>query len=51
IVDNRGRKYLQYSLYPGKFVVSSAYGNSSLVVNEGAGIIANIQEHDFVVKK
>ena len=51
IVDNRGRKYLQYSLYPGKFVVSSAYGNSSLVVNEGTGVIANIQEHDFVVKK
>ena len=51
IVDNRGRKYLQYSLYPGKFVVSNAYGNSSLVVNEGTGVIANIQEHDFVVKK
>ncbi|AFT77525.1 putative lipoprotein [Alteromonas macleodii str. 'Black Sea 11'] len=51
IADNRGRKYLQYSLYPGKFVVSNAYGNSSLVVNEGTGVIANIQEHDFVVKK
>ena len=51
IVDNRGRKYLQYSLYPGKFIVTNAFGNSSLVVNESAGMMANIQEHDFVVKK
>ncbi|WP_394221900.1 flagellar assembly protein T N-terminal domain-containing protein [Alteromonas gracilis] len=51
VIDNRGRKYLQYTLFPGRFVVSRAFGNSSLVKNESTGIIANIQEHDFVVKK
>ena len=51
VVDNRGRKYLQYTLYPGTFIVDSAYGNSSVVVNATSGITANIQENDFVVKK
>ena len=51
VVDNRGRKYLQYTLYPGTFVVDSAFGNSSVVVNATTGITANIQENDFVVKK
>ena len=51
VVDNRGRSYLQYTLYPGTFIVDSAYGNSSVVVNATSGITANIQENDFVVKK
>ncbi|TKB04914.1 hypothetical protein E5672_02140 [Alteromonas portus] len=51
VVDNRGRKYLQYTLYPGTFIVDSAFGNSSVVVNATTGITANIQENDFVVKK
>ena len=51
VVDNRGKRYLQYTLYPGTFVVDSAYGNSSVVVNTTSGITANIQENDFVVKK
>lgn len=50
VVDNRGRKYLQYTLYPGTFIVDSAYSNSSVIVNAATGIIANIQENDFVVK-
>lgn len=51
VIDNRGRKYLQYSIYPGTFVVSNAYGNSSTLVSKQAGVVANIQENDFVVKK
>lgn len=51
VIDNRGRKYLQYSIYPGTFTVRSAYGNSSTLVSKQAGIVANVQENDFVVKK
>jgi len=50
VIDNRGRKYLQYSLYPGTFIVESAFSNSSVVISD-AGITANIQNNDFVVKK
>lgn len=51
VIDNYGRKYLQYHLYPGTFVVRNAYSNSSSVVSKNTGIVANIQENDFVVKK
>ncbi|WP_334048247.1 flagellar assembly protein T N-terminal domain-containing protein [Alteromonas gracilis] len=50
VIDNRGRKYLQYSLYPGTFIVESAFSNSSVVISD-TGITANIQNNDFVVKK
>lgn len=50
IIDNQGRKYLQYSLYPGTFTVESAFSNSSVIFSD-AGITANIQHNDFVVKK
>lgn len=51
LTDSRGRKYLQYKLYPGTFVVKTAYAKSSTLVSKEEGIIANIQEQDFVVKK
>ena len=51
VIDNLGRTYLQYAVYPGTFIVDRAFGNSSTVVNTGTGVIANIQENDFVVKK
>ncbi|BFT31154.1 flagellar assembly protein FlgT [Alteromonas sp. D210916BOD_24] len=51
VIDGRGQKYLQYTLYPGTFVVENTFGNSSTVVNKSTGLITNIQENDFVVKK
>ena len=51
LTDSHGRKYLQYSLYPGTFIVTGAYANSSTLVSKTQGIVANIQEQDFVVKK
>ena len=51
IVDSKGISYLQYTLYPGTFVVAEAYGKSSAVINTNTAVIANIQENDFVVKK
>ncbi len=51
IFDSLGRKYVQYVLYPGTFVVENTFGNSSVVVNKNSGLTANIQENDFVVKK
>jgi hypothetical protein len=51
VIDNYGRKYLQYVVYPGTFVVKNAFSNSSSVVAENNAIMANIQENDFVVKK
>ena len=50
VIDNRGREYLQYSLYPGTFIVESAFSNSSVVFSD-TGVTANIQNNDFVVKK
>lgn len=51
VVDNKGKRYLQYSLYPGVFVVENTFANSSTIVHKSSGLIANIQENDFVVKK
>lgn len=51
VIDNYGRKYLQYVIYPGTFVVRNAFSNSSSVVSENTAVMANIQENDFVVKK
>lgn len=51
VMDNKGKKFLQYSLYPGTFVVENTYANSSTIIHKQTGLIANIQENDFVVKK
>ncbi|MDO6568476.1 flagellar assembly protein T N-terminal domain-containing protein [Alteromonas sp. 1_MG-2023] len=51
IVDRQGKAYLQYHIYPGEFVVENAYGNSAKIIHKGSGIIANIQESDFVIKR
>ena len=51
VIDNRGQTYLQYTVYPGTFVVENTFTNSSTVVNQATGLVANIQENDFVVKK
>ena len=51
IMDNKGKKFLQYSLYPGTFVVENTFANSSTIIHKQSGLVANIQENDFVVKK
>ncbi|WP_032094367.1 MULTISPECIES: flagellar assembly protein T N-terminal domain-containing protein [unclassified Alteromonas] len=51
VMDNKGKKYLQYSLYPGVFVVENTFANSSTIIHKNSGLVANIQENDFVVKK
>ena len=49
--DGRGETYLQYNIYPGVFIVESAYSNSAQVRHKDANVIINIQENDFVIKK
>ena len=51
LVDSRGKRYLQYQIYPGVFVVENAYSNSAILRQKDTGLIANIQENDFVIKK
>ena len=51
VIDSSGTTFLQYSLYPGEFSVLRAYSNSSTIVHKTGGVIANIQENDFVVKR
>jgi hypothetical protein len=51
IIDRHGKAYLQYHIYPGAFVVENAYGNTARLIHKDSGIIANIQESDFVIKR
>jgi len=51
VIDSSGTSFLQYSIYPGEFTVLQAYSNSSTIVHKTGGVIANIQENDFVVKR
>ena len=51
IIDRHGKAYLQYHIYPGAFVVENAYGNTAKLVHKDSGIIANIQQSDFVIKR
>lgn len=51
VTDRYGNTNLQYQVYPGVFVVEHAYGNTAKLIHKDSGIIANIQEGDFVVKK
>ena len=49
--DGRGETFIQYNIYPGVFIVESAYSNSAQVRHKDANVIINIQENDFVIKK
>jgi len=51
IIDRHGKVYLQYHIYTGAFVVENAYGNTAKLIHKDSGIIANIQESDFVIKR
>lgn len=51
VTDKYGNSNLQYHVYPGIFIVEHAYGNTAKLIHKESGLVANIQEGDFVVKK
>lgn len=51
VIDSRGQRYLQYNLYPGVFKVEQAYTTTATLRHKDTGLVINVQENDFVIKK